>query len=223
MGIIYQIKNDMNKKSYIGQTTKSKLSKRLSGHKCKSKTRRWSLIKKAINKYGAENFTFIVLEKDIQEEELDDLERHYIKELNTLVPIGYNLESGGNKRKKMAEETKRKISESEKGKKLSEEAKQKISLANTGRKLSEETKRKMSEDRIRRRVKPPSWRGRKHSKKSKQKMSLAQKGKKATEETKKKLSESHKGQIAWNKGLKYSHKIKDKDGKCIVKLQEDAT
>jgi hypothetical protein len=219
MGIIYRLENIVTKKSYIGQTTKLNINARLNNHK--SENSRCLLIKRSISKHGIENFDITILEKNIPENQLDDLEKKYIKTLNTLTPFGYNIENGGNKNKKLSKETKRKISESEKGKKLSEETKQKISLANKGRKLSEETKRKMSEDRIKRRVKPPSPLGRHPNKETKKKISLANKGRKVSKETKKKLSESHKGQIAWNKGLKYNHKIKDKSGKCIVKPQED--
>lgn len=48
-----------------------------------------------MRKYGIENFKFKILLKNIPIEQLDYYERLWIKKLNTLVPNGYNLSSGG--------------------------------------------------------------------------------------------------------------------------------
>ena len=85
-------------KMYIGQTRQS-FSRRLSCHKCRSKSAQ-TVLAKAIRKYGWNNFKKEVILDKIAEDKIDDLERKYIKECNTLVPNGYNLESGGHKLKK---------------------------------------------------------------------------------------------------------------------------
>ena len=61
-----------------------------------------------MKKYGKENFKWISFECPV--DDLDYNERLLIKELKTLTPNGYNLESGGHKNKNLAKETKDKIS-----------------------------------------------------------------------------------------------------------------
>ena len=51
---------------------------------------------KDIKKYGWENFAHEILEYGIRtREEAGDIEKRYIKELNTIYPNGYNSEDGG--------------------------------------------------------------------------------------------------------------------------------
>lgn len=86
-------------------------------------------------------------------EEMNLLEEHYIKLLNTLSPSGYNLVAGGNNREFTAE-LKEKFSLMNTGerngmfgKKHSKETKAKIASKASGRIFTEETKNKMSESR----------------------------------------------------------------------------
>jgi group I intron endonuclease len=90
MGIIYLIKNKINEKCYIGQTTYS-LKKRFREH-CQSH----SLIGKALREYGAINFEKLVI-KDIKNEKLNEEEVSFINEYNCIAPNGYNIEKGGGK------------------------------------------------------------------------------------------------------------------------------
>lgn len=80
----------------------------------------------------------------------------------------------------VSDETRRKLSESNKGKIMSEEARQKISKANKGKITSEETKQKM-------RSHKGKNKGRIVSEETRKKMSAAQKGRIVSEETRKKL------------------------------------
>lgn len=77
-----------------------------------------SIIKDAILKYGKENFIFEVLETVTCPIILEFKERKYIKDLNTLVPNGYNIETGGrNKSLAISDSTRLKLSTSHLGKK----------------------------------------------------------------------------------------------------------
>lgn len=84
---IYKIENLVNHKSYIGQSIH--IEKRWDEH-CR-KSSKDSLIHKAIQKYGKENFTFQILEETDDILSLDELETKYILQFNSLVPNGYNI------------------------------------------------------------------------------------------------------------------------------------
>lgn len=99
--IIYKITNIINGKMYVGQTIHS-LEKRFKDHCKKSKCRG---IHSAIIKYGPSNFKVEVIETVDCLEKLNDREVFWIKELNTISPNGYNLCSGGNNGRIIAEET----------------------------------------------------------------------------------------------------------------------
>jgi len=90
MGFIYKITSP-SKKMYVGQT-KNKPQKRWNEH-CKQSSGCVAL-KNAITKYGLENMTFEVVE-ECADELLNDREHHWIRDLNTLSPHGYNLRTGG--------------------------------------------------------------------------------------------------------------------------------
>jgi group I intron endonuclease len=105
---IYILENKINNKCYVGQTINFK--SRLRQHKYSN-----SFVGKAIKKYGIKNFGVILIE-NIEENKLDELEAEYIKKYNSILPNGYNCDTGGHKNKHQLEETKRKISEKNKGK-----------------------------------------------------------------------------------------------------------
>ena len=192
MATIYKITNTCNGKAYIGQTTKDP-TLRINDHlNCTQNGSR--LIKRAVEKYGRDTFIVEILHDGVFDFMLDDLERQAIKTHNTLVPNGYNLDSGGHVNKTLSAEHRAKISESLKGNKN-----------NLGRKLSDEHKKKISE--VNKGNKNNL--GKKRSDEHKQKISEANKGKnnhnygkKHTAETRLKMSESMKGKSPWNKGKK---------------------
>ena len=133
---IYKIHHKDTGKSYVGLSVD--IFRRWKEHsnfwEAKNK---WSAIKHALNKHGLENFTFTILE-ECSKEELNDREIHWIKELNTQAPNGYNLTAGGGS-----------PPPSEKGRgagrKASDEQKVAVSkgMKEANIKRSDETKRKM--------------------------------------------------------------------------------
>lgn len=141
--IIYKITNKVNNKIYIGQT-KTTLQKRWRRHTwdCTTSNIRMA-ISHAIKKHGKENFTIVEIDNASNLEELNEKEEYYIKLYNSMSPNGYNLTSGG-KVKLVSEETKIKISLSNKGKKASPETLKKLSESHKGFKVTEETKKKLS-------------------------------------------------------------------------------
>ena len=82
---IYKITNKINKKSYIGQSINP--VRRFKEH-CKNST----IIGKAIQSYGIDNFSFEILGWF---EDYNEKEKYYIQYYHTLVPNGYNLQEGG--------------------------------------------------------------------------------------------------------------------------------
>lgn len=171
-GIIYKAENIINKKVYIGQTTRN-LNERKFSHISSSKKGSNCYFHLAIKKYGTENFIWSIIDECYSLEECNIKEEHYILLYRSYEKQnGYNIKMGGFNFK-LAEETKIKISLANKGKKHTEEAKRKMSESRTGEKhfrfgkhLSEEHRQKLREKKL----------GIKHS-----------------EETKKKFSENRKG------------------------------
>jgi group I intron endonuclease len=204
VGYVYKTTNLINNKIYICQHLSKVFDSKYLGSGTK--------IKKAIKKYGKENFRKDILEYCNSKQHMNEREVYWISCFNSRNNnIGYNRTIGGegvigvslteetrfklresHKGHKHSEETKRKMSLAGKGKKkspFSEEHKRNLSKANLGKKLSKETKEKMSKSRI----------GRRHTEEAKVKMRESRKGKgnyrlgvSLTEETKKKISETRK-------------------------------
>lgn len=226
--IIYKITNLINNKYYIGKDVRNNPNYYGSG----------KIIKRAVKRYGKENFKKEILETCDNIETLNDREIYWIEKLQSMYPNGYNLTKGGtggdtyniqsdenkekikskrwntvveryggvfNKGKKMTDEQRKKISESKTGQKyknrkkikLTEEHKKNISKSNKGKLVREETKKKLS----------LILKGREFSLTQRLNLSKSLKGNKNalgykhTKEQREKSSKSHKGQIAWNKGL----------------------
>lgn len=142
-GIIYRYISPSGK-SYIGQTTSENIRREhwntlgpYAGRK----------INRAREKYGLNNFTYEVIErntysnKDIAREELNKLEIYYIG-LYDSYRRGYNCTIGGDSTLGCicTEDTKNKISRANKGKRRSVETRLKLSKARKGRKFSQEHK-----------------------------------------------------------------------------------
>lgn len=200
-GIIYKITNKINGKVYIGQTVRERGFKgryECSGegiervykyHKSeKEHNRNYNKhLLYSIEKYGFEAFE-VIEEFDVaySKEELDELEKKYIKDFNCLNPNGYNNDEGGNEGK-FCEESRRLLSEKNSGE----------NNPFYGKKHSEETKKKMSEARKGKCV------GEKHP----------MYGKHQSEETKEKNRQAHlKENLSEETRIKMSTKAKQRTG-----------
>jgi len=107
VGHIYKITNTKNNKNYVGQAVSHRKNKgkykpfgyegrfrdHISEAKCTTKLG-CRYLNNAFRLYGKDVFTLLLL-KTCPLEEMDKWEQHYITELNTLYPNGYNLTSGG--------------------------------------------------------------------------------------------------------------------------------
>lgn len=113
---IYCIENTINGKLYIGQTVQKNFMRRVRAHFNGVERRGVSLIKRAIIKYGKENFKVSVLYQASSVEELNHMERKFISEYNTVRPAGYNVELGGSGPGKRDEELVQKIAHKNRGK-----------------------------------------------------------------------------------------------------------
>ena len=89
MESFYAITNNIDGKIYVGQTTRT-LEERFNQH-----IKADSLLGKAIQRDGAENFSREILAECETPEELDAKERFYIEKLNCKHPNGYNGNDGG--------------------------------------------------------------------------------------------------------------------------------
>lgn len=112
-GIIYKITNKVNNKLYIGLTTMI-LKDRWACHKSEASANNPRLLYKAIRKYGENNFIIEEIDNAINQIELEQKEIYYIKQLNCITPIGYNLTIGGIVSTKQSDYTKNKKSVSQK-------------------------------------------------------------------------------------------------------------
>lgn len=86
-------------KKYVGQSVD--LNTRLRQHKHSPKTGGKSAVVNAIRNYGFDNFKVTILAEveEKTEKERDDklfqFEKHFVKEMNTIFPNGYNVSRGG--------------------------------------------------------------------------------------------------------------------------------
>lgn len=196
-GVIYCYHCIPTGKKYIGQTLYEERRKRDHLNQSYIFDRKFY---RAVKKYGWNNFIYGIIET-VDDKQLDDREMYFIDFYDTY-KNGYNMTIGGGGRRgyNLSEETKQKISNSNKGKKFSEKHIENLRKSHLGYVMPEEQKRKISE----------SNKGRILTEETKQKISSKHKGKKLSEEHIQKLRESHKGQIAWNKGKPFSEKSKEK-------------
>lgn len=161
MGIIYQATNLVNGKIYIGKTIQKFKYRKADHIRSALKKDSQTYFHLAIRKYGRNSFKWEILEESNSLEELNDMEKYYIKlaKMSPTLKI-YNLTEGGESNSGMkgrthSAETKLKMSRARKkylkengspltGVPRTEDVRQKISHANRGKKRSEEYKQYLS-------------------------------------------------------------------------------
>ena len=129
-GIVYKVTDLLNNKVYIGQTVEDIGSRKWEHESRARRGKGDTYFNRAMIKHSFENFTWYVLEKCDNKEEMDEMEFHYIKQYNAYGDGGYNLTFGG---------------EGSHGYKHSQEVCKFISEMKTGIKMSEKSIRIRSE------------------------------------------------------------------------------
>lgn len=140
MKCIYAIENKLNHKMYVGMTNNYK--KRIEYHlyELRHNKHHSKKLQRAFNKYGEENFEFLVLLETDKMEGLELKEKEFIKKFDTY-KNGYNCSEGGEKlpNYKQPEKTRKALLKRNKGnkyslgKKMPQSAKEKISKSNSGK------------------------------------------------------------------------------------------
>lgn len=176
---IYSITNAVNGHRYVGSAVN--LSGRWRVHKCALRrgAHHSSYLQNAWNKYGEGTLVFEVLE-ECGPEFLTSMEQLW---MNWLAPA-YNIcpTAGNCLGITPGEETRRKMSESQRGRKHTAETLLRMGDAQRGRHHTAETRRKLSELAV----------GRRASADTRKRMSEAGKAKRLTEDHRRKISEARK-------------------------------
>lgn len=207
IGYIYCITNKVNGKRYVGECYNRPYEKRWKEHiNDLNKNKHYNEhLQRSWNNYGEENFEFTLLEAiECTKEELDELEKQYIREWNLLNGnYGYNTAEGGNGGNLIAgktEEEKKSIHKKISDIRIEKGLAKGKNNPMYGRKFTEEHKKKMSEAL---KGRPCPMEGKHHTEESKKKMSEAKKGintmanksEEEIQEWKNKLSEANKGKV----------------------------
>lgn len=153
---IYAIENRDNGKYYIGSSSNLKKRKRTHFRDLENNKHHSRYLQRAYNKYGPENFEFIVL-FNCKPEDCLEFENNFIKELlpeyntskDAISPMKGRKHSKSTLEKFKQRQVKSGAEHYTHGKSTSEETKKKQSIAHSGHKHSEETKQKMRETAIR--------------------------------------------------------------------------
>lgn len=187
-GFIYQIKNKLNGKLYIGQTTNFDKRKYYHLYDLKRNKHRNKDLQSDWDELGEDSFEFSIIET-CNKSKLCEREVYWIRHYGGIEDC-YNCTEGGlgSNGFKHSEESIKKISENKTN--PSQETRNRISESAKKRKASPETREKISQSL---RGKPSRNLGKKHSVETKRKIGEASKGRQPSEETRKKISESNKG------------------------------
>lgn len=205
MAIVYKTTNTLNNKFYIGvHDVNSVNTKRYLGS--------GNTLKKAIKKYGRENFVRETLAEFDDKVEAYEYERWLVNEYLIGRPDCYNLVTGGamppsHKGRALTDEHRNAVSRAQRGVPNPPEQVEAQRLAMTGRKYSEEHRANIGKSNKGKRL------GCKVSEETKLKISKAKTGTKASEETKEKMRSSHLGKTMSHKGKPWSEARREAQNK----------
>lgn len=88
MRVIYKTEHIDSGKIYIGKSKKSEVA-------FKSYYGSGTILRSAINKYGKDAFTKTIIEQCDTDKQLNEREKYWINEFNSITPYGYNIHEGG--------------------------------------------------------------------------------------------------------------------------------
>lgn len=194
---IYGLVNLISDKWYIGQSVDIRKRRYEHFYKLRHGLHGNQHLQFAFLRDGETAFEFRILEL-LDECLLDARESAWIARYRSNErATGYNLDGGGNPRKHLTDETKRKISVAKKGLRLSAETRRKMSQSRMGHPCSDETRAKISASKA-------GWRpsaehlsrlhasniGRPVSEETRRKRSLSLRGRIFTDEHRRKISEA---------------------------------
>lgn len=231
-GGIYQIRNTLNNKVYVGSTIDLNKRKRQHFNNLKGNKHSNKHLQSSYNKYNYGNFIFEIIEYVEDKNKLLEREQYWIDKLNVCDDnYGYNISptAGNCLGVKASEETKKKMSKKNKGsgnpfygKKHTDETKEKISNIRKeycgdkhplyGKHHTIESREKMSKTKKELGLKGEKcymW-GKHPSEETRRKQSESRIGKSPSEETRKKISEAKKGDKSPNYGKHLSEETKQK-------------
>lgn len=197
-GYVYETKNLINGKIYIGQHKSSKHDKKYFGS--------GTYFLKSFKKYGVENFENTILEWCFDAESLNRSEIKWISKKNSLYPNGYNITPGGSfgdtftyKSSSDKDKLRRNMSKNRIGYKHSDEWKTAMSKRVSGKgnpmygKIGTNKGKKFSAEHIER-IRSSNL-GKKRTEEQKRVLSLAHKNQKISKENLEKLVESNKKKV----------------------------
>jgi hypothetical protein len=208
-GYIYLIRNRVNGKVYIGQTTQA-IESRWNQHKREAcGVRSNAHLYCAMRKHGIESFDIVCLHQAFSKSELDEMECRAIFTHDSMNPdFGYNRTEGGANGKR-CDATRKKLSESHMGQKRSDESRRKQSQSLMGH--------------------PSGIKGKKHSEATREKMSESHKGNtyclgnKLSEAHRRKISDAVKGENHPNYGKKLSETTLQRMREARLRRKQEAS
>lgn len=92
MGLIYKVTNEVTGQIYVGKTKRT-LNERWASHVAKHRRSR-QYLHRSMRVYGLKSFNIEIIE-ECGDDVIDDREKHWIKELDSMAPKNFNMKDGG--------------------------------------------------------------------------------------------------------------------------------
>ena len=92
---LYEIKNIINNKRYIGRTCNPDTRKKRHFRELEKNKHHCIFLQRAFNKYGKDNFIIEEIDNANSQDELNNKEQYWIQYYNSVLPNGYNCDLGG--------------------------------------------------------------------------------------------------------------------------------